>query len=410
MRDEKQLPASDDARPGNSVKGSRESILFVVLVVVVVGMALAAYARYLSPDRPGVTTRLGFNGFFDQSEYLKSAKILSHFHLPSRPDQYRFGLGYPALAVPFLWIGFHGDPFAPVDVLTYGATAALTFVLGTRLPLLSSQRGRIAGGLAAAAIATVASPLLELNTSPINTSITVPLTLLVLVIATSAHQVSYPRAIAIGAALGWIFAARYADGVFVGLPVIALVVLRTPRERRRIVVGGGATVSVIVALVLFTQFHAFGNPLITPYHYHLRASGANDQSLAQFHLAKVPTNFLGTFVTGLQNGRRLPRDPILRQFPLLWLAPIGAAVVVGQRVRDRLLWMTMTITSLMVSIFYLAFVAGGPYDLLFSSPRYWAAWYPLWSVFIVATAVAGIEQLTSRSMPTRSDFSRGNDP
>ncbi len=382
----------DVGESGSSSSGA--SILLVALAVLLVGAALAAYARYLSPYRPGVTTPLGFNGFYDQSEYLKTAKILSHFHLPSRPDQYRFGLGYPIIGVPFLWMGFHVDPFAPVDVITYGATAALTFVLGTRLPMLRTQPARIAAGLAAAAIATVASPLLELNTSPINTSITVPLTLLVLVIATSAHEVSYRRAIGIGVALGWIFAARYADIAFAGTPIIALLILRTRPERRRLVLGGGAALSVIVALVLFTHLRAFGNPFITPYHYHLRPGGTNDQSLAQFHLPKVPTNFLGTFVTGTLNGKRLPRDPILRQFPLLWLAPVGAIVVARQRFRDRGLWATMMVTSVVASVFYLAFVAGGPDDLLFSNPRYWAAWYPLWSVLIVACAVAAINRLT----------------
>ncbi len=395
-------PACDSA-----VDRSRESILLAAIAVGLIGVALAAYARYASPYRPGITTRLGFNGFFDQSEYLKSAKILAHFHLPSTPAQYRFGLGYPILAVPFLWLGFHGDPFAPVDALTYGVTAALTFVLGTRLPMLRSQPARIAAGLAAATIAIIATPLLVLTSMPFNTSITVSLTLLVLVIATSSREVTYQRAVALGLAVGWIFAARYADAVFVGIPIIALLILRSDRERKRIIVAGGATLTFVVALVLVTHQHAFGNPFTTPYHYHVRASGANDQSLAQYRLSNVWKNFVGTFLTGLNHGKRVSRDPILRQFPLLWLAPIGAVVVARTRDRNRALWVTMTVTSLFVSIFYLAFVAGGPGDLPFSNPRYWAAWYPLWSVLIVAAAAAGVQQLVLGSTSAQSHLDRG---
>ena len=64
-------------------------------------------------------------------------------------------------------------------------------------------------------------PLLTLTSIPWNTSITVPLTLLVLVICTSSCELSYPWAVALGLAIGWIFGARYADAAFVAIPVIA---------------------------------------------------------------------------------------------------------------------------------------------------------------------------------------------
>src|SRR5713101_1776840 len=109
--------------------GESRAAARVAVVVGVIGAIIAAYARYASPFRPGVRTTGGFYANYDQRVYLSLARNLSHLRLPGR-NAYQFGLGYPALGAVFSRLGFRGDPFAPVDVVCFGATAGMAVVLG----------------------------------------------------------------------------------------------------------------------------------------------------------------------------------------------------------------------------------------------------------------------------------------
>ena len=170
-----------------------------------------------------------------------------------------------------------------------------------------------------------------------------------------------------------------------------------PRERRRLALGGGAALLAIVALVLASQQYTFGNALRTPYHYHVRDGGeTDDQSLDEYKLTDVPRHFAGAFVTGENDhGRREPNtSPILRDFPLLVLMPVGAWVLARRRSRTRAVWMTALAASVVSSVLYLSFVAGGGGDLKFGNARYWSMWFPLWAVLAMVGVAAGVGAIT----------------
>jgi len=341
-----------------------------------------------------VATRGGFYGVGphgqpDQYYYLRTAQVFSHWKFPFGSAEYRYGLGYPILAVPFIWLGAHGDPFAPVDALAFGLTLALTFVLATHLSPFPARRATIAFGMAGTVVVALASPALSIASTPFNTNVVVPLGLLVLVIATSKHEVTVGRAVAMGVAVGWILATRYLDAIFLGLPVLALIVASPPAQRRRVVLGSGAALAVMVALVLGSQQYAFGDFMTTPYHFHDRGSGAtNDQSIHEYKPGNIPRHFVTEFVTAEDdNGVRQPRNPILYDFPLLALMPVGAYALWRRRMRARGVWMTAVAGSVIGAAFYLSFVAGGGGDLKFNNARYWAPWYPLWAILGVLGAL-----------------------
>jgi hypothetical protein len=173
------------------------------------------------------------------------------------------------------------------------------------------------------------------------------------------------------------------DAAFLGLPVLAVLWRAEARERRRLVLCGGAAFVCLVALVLISQQYTFGNLLTTPYHFHHRTAGAgrtNDQSLGEYRISTIPTHFVGAFITGKQHGVRTPGDPILHQFPLLVLAPVGAWTMLRARVATRPVWALAMLGAGVGSLFYLSFTAGGAGDLVFGNARYWAPWYPLWAV------------------------------
>jgi hypothetical protein len=366
----------------DSVQSRQRALVVGVAVCVgLFGVLLAAYARYVQPTRPGVLSTKGFYGFFDQGQYLKMTRILAGGHLPSSPGEYEYGLGYPILAAPFSRLGFHGDPFAPVDVLAFGATLALTFLLGIQAAAKRSLRAALVIGLAAAVIVACASPALSVGSQPWNSNVVTPLGLLVLIIATSEREITLMRSITLGVAIGWIFATRYADALFLGLPAVALLFARSTTERKRIALAGGLGLAAILLPVLASQEYALHGWLNTPYQFHTRKiTGGSDQSLNQYKLGWIPTHFLGVFVTGLLQGQRTSRDPILRQFPLLVFAPMGTAVVIREYVRARIIWVAAVVGSVIGSLFYLSFIAGGAGDLQFGNLRYWTPWYPLWAL------------------------------
>jgi hypothetical protein len=414
MAVEEPLPgdvADDDTRRGG--------IAAIAIAICVAGVLFGAYSRYLDLARPGVVTRGGFYGVSahgqpDQYYYLRTARVLSHWHFPRGSAEYRYGLGYPILAVPFIWLGFHGDPFAPVDALAFGLLVALTFVLGTHLSPLRSRRATVAFGMAGAVVVAMATPALTIASIPFNTNVVVPLGLLVLVIATSRHEVTVTRAVAMGIAVGWVLATRYLDALFLGLPVLLLIVRSEPARRRRIMVGSGAALAVMVMLVLASQQYAFGNLLTTPYHFHNRSAGAtNDQSIHEYKLTDVPRHFVTEFVTGKDDHHvRQPRNPLLRDFPLLALMPVGVYALWRRRTRARAVWMSAIVGSALGGAFYLSFVAGGGGDLKFDNARYWAPWYPLWSILGVLgalTVAMSILKSADRRAPAPPDGETPND-
>ena len=298
-------------------------------VAVVVGVAaavLAAYARYASPFRPGVTWPDGYYGYYDQHAYRILARLLAHPHLPNR-DTYEYGLGYPVLGAVFDRLGFHGDPFAPVDVLCFGATVGMTVVLGARAASLfvRDHALTLVVGVATALLLLVGTGTLPIVAIPWNSNIVLALGVLVLVLVTSADPISRAQAMVLGLSVGWIFATRYADAFFFGLPAIAALVVRPAPERRRLLIVGGISAGAIVGLVLLTQYHAFGNPFTTPYHDHFRRGLGADQSLSNYRLDWIPSHFWSTFVTGRLGSVRQRGSPILLLFPLLPLAPVGIA-------------------------------------------------------------------------------------
>jgi hypothetical protein len=376
--------------------------VFLALAIGLAATAFAAYARHISLARPGVTTHLGFYRGFDQGSYLRTARILARWHLPARYFDYEYGLGYPILGAPFIWLGMRGDPFAVVDAVAFGASVSLTFILGLRVTALRSPVRPELIAIGAALVLAVSSPLLTLASSPWNSNVVVPLGLLVLVLTTSTRELSRARCAAIGLAIGWILATRYLDAVYLGIPALAVAVRSTSPQRRRLLLFGGSAFVLVLTLVLLSQQYTFGSFLTTPYHFHHRTSGSvarNDQSLGEYRISAIPKHFVGTFITGKQNGVREPGDPILRQFPLLLLAPIGAWSLLRARARRRSVWFGAIAGSLIGSLFYLSFVAGGAGDLAFGNARYWAPWYPLWALCSVLGLAVSLSWLSRLAAP-----------
>jgi hypothetical protein len=370
-----------------------------VRVAVIVGLAamlVAAYARYVNPLRPGVTTTSGFYSFADQRSYLGMVRILSHGRVPGR-EAYQYGLGYPSLGAVFYRLGIHGDPFAPIDVLAFGATIGMTVVLGARAAALVVREHALVLGVAAAGVLLLGTSTLSILSTPWNSNIVLAFGALVLVVVTSSAPISSAQAAVVGLSIGWIFATRYADALFFGLPVLAALLVRPARDRVRLLIVGGGVLVAIAGVVLITQYHAFGNAFTTPYNSHYRRGLGSDQSLSNYRIGWIPSHFWSTFVTARLGSVRQGGSPILLAFPLLPLAPVGIVLLArATRDRVRIVWIVAAVASVGSSLLYLAFIAGGAGDIRFHNERYWAVWYPLWSVLVVVCIAVAVRGLVRR--------------
>lgn len=358
----------------------------VVALIISWSVTVFVYARWVHPVRPGVVTPEGWYGWWDQSQYLKLAQILSEWRLPATAGDYQYGLGYPALAVPFNLMGFEGDPFAPVDLLLFCAVILGSYFLGRNL-----RNPRF--GLVLALIMSVATPVLGLMVVPWNTSVGITGLVVILAIATSVKPISWQRAVAIGVLVGLTFAARYVDGVVLAVVVALVVVFRKRGDSIRLAVASALSTLLIVSVVLLTHSLVLGGPLTTPYATHTREDLGSDQSFANYSLSWVPEHAAQSFITArADDGSREPASPLLLRFLMLGLAPVGVAVVgvAGYRRHDSVgsnSWFLISVgvVSLVSSLFYLSFVAGGGVDVKFHNARYWQMWFPYWGFLALET-------------------------
>ncbi|MGH8998152.1 MAG: hypothetical protein ACRDY7_02030 [Acidimicrobiia bacterium] len=384
------------ARLGPRWSPSAEAKL--VAVVAVASLALFAFAFLVHPDRPGnhPSDPRGWYGFYDQRFYLGLANRLADLDLPS-PSSYIYGLGYPALAVPFLWLRPAGDAFAVPDGLAFGAAMAMVALLGARLR-------SVRFGLGAAAATALATPLLELMVVPWNTTVTVVAVLAALVVATNPGPLTWRGATVIGLATGAAFAARYVDAAFPA--AIGLVALRRAGPVRTTFLTwltAGAAAAAVAVPVLVTHAAVLDSPWRTPYAVQEGAGGVgtNQQSLSNMDVGDIPRHFVDTFVIGDVDGeRRDYADPLLRRFPWALLAPLGAVALLVRRHRLRVPFLVALGVSAAGTLFYLAYPGSDGAQLRFGNLHYWKCWFPLWALLGAYAVAVVADRLTGRKEET----------
>lgn len=390
------------------------------LAVFVVAVVFFLYCWSVQPGRPPLqdltddATAGWYGGSADQINYAREARALSQLELPGiywdydawepRPDRpadaevtdYAYGLGYPVLGVPFIWLGLKGDPFVIPNSLMFGAAACLVFAIARRF---LTDRGAL---LTTAAI-VFATPFVNFIATPWNTTITVIAALTIIYVGVSSDR-SWPATIAVAASVSLAFAARYVDVVWLGLLAAAAIGPRL-RHFTRIVVVGAATLAVTSVLVLWSHQQVFGSAFTTPLHYHFH-DGKRGDDLSDYKLSRVPEHSIAVFITSQQtNGDRSPtgHDPLLRDYFWLLAAPSGVYVLAKRERRLRALVNTVgfvllaaAAVSIVASVFYLSYWSSGGDDIKNGNGRFFVAWFPVWGV-LAAIGIADVyARLTGR--------------
>lgn len=298
----------------------------------------------------------------DQQIYFTMARSMADGTLNA--ETFLYGPGYPLLGAPFhAW----ANPFYLVDIVvglvaTWFSLAALRTWFG---PLIA---------LASAALLVIQTSFAECAfIVPWNSVVSVAGFAVMWWACTREAPLTRPIAAGLGAMLGWVFAARYIDVIFIGalaLPVIARELRRwRGRESAWLFVCAFAALGVLVGAVLWSHAHFLGGVLHSPYLKHLRVDRDSDQQFLSYDYGSSMRNFWQVWVSSPQS--------ILRSFPELILMPFGMYFL-WCRPGLRLTLAVYTATFFAWNFFYCAYFLTA-HNLMYGALRYVAPWFFLMS-------------------------------
>ncbi len=320
---------------------------------------------------------LGWWGYYDQSQYLGMAKALATFDYGGLQATYSYGLGYPVVAVPSLWLGFTKDPFVFFNFFTFIFAIFATYKAAKHF--VSPFAGLLAGfGL------TFATPLIAYTAQPWNSTVCLVAISTILLIATSKVP-GKKIAVLAGFMVGWVFAARYVDIVWL-LPLAAASMYRGSFKRLlKLGLFAAIGAALWVLPVLYSHYKFFGSPLRTPYvnHLGLGENDGSDQQLSAYKLSNVPSATLGMFVSPRLAGEEDNDRGLL--ITMFWiLAAIPGAFIILKKPKNRWFFGTFIAATVVSYLFYLSFRASTPYSLKYGVLHYFKMFWPGLVILAVA--------------------------
>jgi hypothetical protein len=365
----------------------------LLLALGLLAAAFFAYAYVTDPGRPGELEPLGWFGADDQGAYLQLAKDLAHFRLPE--GDFTYGIGYPLLAVPSIWLGLDYDPFALADGLVFVFVAMATYVTALRM----SGGSRVVAGIAGYGL-VFASPLVWFVDKPWNSTASLFAASVILLLATSPTPRPW-HPVAMGLAVGLGFAARYVDVIWLAALAAAGILAGRRAVRTSALLTATGSALLVVGLVLVAHGVVLGSVFDTPYGSHLSPVAAgSDQDLGSYDITKVPEGAFGEFVSPFLLGQRFGGQPFLQGMFWSLLAIPGAVLVLRRRARWRLLVAAIAAGFVASAVFYLSFRGSGPGAVQFGGLHYFKMWWPSLAI-LAAIGLCAIARWRPAARATR---------
>lgn len=374
----------------------------VLLVLLIFAAAYFIFYYVTDPVRPGgmfgglighsVTSEyLGWFGYYDQGQYLKLAHTLAGLNLNELHITYSYGIGYPLVAVPAIWLGINTDPFVFFNLIAFVFAAYATYITASKL--LSPLAGFLAGfGL------IFATPLIHYVDQPWNSTVCL-LVMSVILVTLTVKNVSRWHLVLLGLLLGWAFAARYIDVLWLGVLALASLYRGSFKilAKQSLLLFVGALIFILP--VLYSHDKIFGSPFRTPYvnHIGLGGVGGSDQGLQAYNLKRAPRAALALFASPRLAGSTDSDRGLLVSF--FWaLAAIPGAIILLKNKNTRLFFVCFIAMVLIASLFYLSFRASTPGSLKYGELHYFKMFWP----GLVILAVAFFDKLIKQSRTSRS--------
>ena len=333
---------------------------------------------------------LGWFGFTDQSYYLKLAHTLASFNFHQLHSTFLYGLGYPLVAVPFIWLGFNKDPFLFFNLCAFIFAVYVTYRVARNW--ISPAAGLLAGfGL------VFATPLIHYTDQPWNSTVCLVVACYILLLSTF-KAITKWHVFLLGLLVGWSFSARYIDAAFLGLLAIASVYRGSVTHLFKQLVFLSLGMMVFIIPVLYLQSRIFGSPFRTPYSLHIMSNQVgSDQQLSSYSLKAMPRKAVailaGPRLLGLSDSSRgLLVD-------MFWaLAAIPGTYILCRKARHKLFVISLASFIILVSVFYLSFRGTAVDSVRFGLLHYFKMLWP----GTVILAVAFFEHQFSKGYNTRS--------
>ena len=343
---------------------------------------------------------LGWFGYYDQGQYLRMAHTLASLHLSGLHQTYSYGLGYPLVAVPALWLGFNSDPFVFFDLAAFLFAAFAIYRVASHI--ISRPAGLLAGfGL------IFATPLIHYVEQPWNSTVCLVVMSTILLTLTL-KKIKTWHVLVIGLMLGWAFAARYVDIVWLGPLSLACLYRQSLKTLARQLIPIAIGASLVILPVLYSQYRVFGSPFRTPYVNHLGLGGAggSDQSLGAYDLHRAPVAALALFVSPrLAGSHDADRGLLIDMFWAVLFIP-GFFVLYRLRPAYRPFIISFTGLGLIASLFYLSFRASTPGSLKYGELHYFKMFWPGVVLFAVAVLDALMHKSTDLHPPAKRSLSK----
>jgi energy-converting hydrogenase Eha subunit C len=364
----------------------RDPVLLVLLVMAAVYFFLY-YAT--DPARPGgifptilghrdsTLYNLGWYGFYDQSQYLRLAHTLAGFHLHQLKYTYTYGLGYPLVAIPAIWLGFNKDPFVFFNFAAF--IFSIYAIYKVAYKLISPFAGFIAGfGL------LFATPLLHYVDQPWNSTVCL-VAMSVILLTLTVKKITKWHALLIGLVVGWAFAARYIDVIFLGALGLACMYRGSIKSLYKPIVYMAVGGAIFALPVFVSQYKIFGSPFRTPYVNHLGIGGVDgsDQGLKAYSAKRIPNAALAIFVSPRLAGSHDNDRGLLIDF--FWaLAAIPGLVLLIKKKKHVLFMYTLLATAILSALFYLSFRASTSGALKYGELHYFKMFWPCFVLLAAA--------------------------
>jgi hypothetical protein len=313
-------------------------------------------------------------GWHDQSYYVRMTSELSQGYLTA--NSFRYGFGYPILAVPFYFMVGNDALFVP-NVVAFAGTVYFAYL--------------IFRSLTTDLVAKIAVLFMMFATTlPFHHVIWwghgVTIFCLILLTYVALGQLTTKKLLLAGAVTGYAFFTRYLD-VIVFLPIVIYVFKRSKTKGVALTLLGAAP---FLLLTIVAHWLVFGDPFMTPY----RTDAGS--MLSSFWLASIPSNFFLTFLYFPKNlaegmvGLGMPKVTVLIESFYLIVAPLGAYLL--HKVSDRKGIVLAMIASAVVCVLYSSAYYqfhGGTFGFYPSDFRYILLAYP----YLVLFSVVGLFSL-----------------
>lgn len=319
---------------------------------------------------------MGWSGFNDQGDYLRLAHTLANFNFSQLHHTFLYGLGYPLVAVPFLWLGLGKDPFVFFNLFAFIFAIYATYKAARHF--ISPVGGLLAGfGLA------FATPLVTYVVQPWNTTICLVTVSGILLVAT-VKKVNRWHFLILGVLVGWAFSARYADAVFLGILALAALYRGSFKKMLKPFVFFIIGACIFTLPTLYAQNSIFGSPFKTPYVLHMENGQAgSDQALSSYDLGNVRRRAVATLVG--PRSLELPDTSRGLLVDMFWtLAAIPGFFILYKKSRQKLFLVTLAGFTIVVSVFYLSFRGVADDAVKFGLLHYFKMLWPGAVIFAVA--------------------------